>query len=92
MRSHPESGRKALYLGRRLNGYIMGLPVDESEALLDQLWAHTMQPEFMYEHVWRVGDVVMWDNRCAMHRREAFDDSTRRVMLRTQLKGDRPYQ
>ena len=92
VRSHPESGRKALYLGRRLNGYIMGLPVDGSEALLDQLWAHTMQPEFMYEHVWRVGDVVMWDNRCAMHRREAFDDSMRCVMLRTQLKGDRPYR
>lgn len=92
VRNHPESGRKALYLGRRLNGYIMGLPVDESEALLDQLWAHTMQPEFMYEHIWHVGDVVMWDNRCVMHRREAFDDSTRRVMLRTQLKGDRPYR
>lgn len=91
VRTHPESERQALYLGRRLNGYIVGLPVDESDALLDRLWAHTTQPQFIYEHLWHVGDVVMWDNRCAMHRREAFDDSARRVMLRTQLKGDRPY-
>jgi taurine dioxygenase len=91
IRTHPETGRKALYLGRRLNGYIEGLSVAESEALLDKLWAHTVQPKFVWEHRWRAGDVVMWDNRCVMHRREAFNDSTRRVMHRTQLKGDRPF-
>lgn len=91
VRTHPESGRKALYLGRRLNSYIEGLTVPESEALLDAVWAHTQQPRFVWEHHWKVGDVLMWDNRCAMHRRDAFDDSARRIMHRTQLKGDRPF-
>lgn len=91
VRTHPETRRPVLYLGRRLNAYIEGLPVPESEALLDEIWAHTMQPKFVYEHHWKAGDVLMWDNRCVMHRREAFDDSARRVMHRTQLKGDRPY-
>lgn len=91
VRTHPESGRKALYLGRRLNSYIEGLSVSESEAILDAVWSHTEQPKFVWEHRWKVGDVLMWDNRCAMHRRDAFDDSTRRIMHRTQLKGDRPF-
>jgi len=91
VRTHPETKRPVLYLGRRLNAYVDGLPVPESEALLEDIWAHTMQPKFVYEHRWKAGDVLMWDNRCVMHRREAFDDSTRRVMHRTQLKGDRPY-
>lgn len=91
VRTHPETGRKCLYLGRRLNSYINGLSVLESEDLLDRLWLHAMQPRFRYEHVWRQGDVLMWDNRCAMHRREAFDDNARRVMHRAQLKGDRPF-
>lgn len=91
VRTHPESGRKALYLGRRLNSYIDGLPVVESERVLDALWTHTGQAKFVWEHRWKVGDILMWDNRCAMHRREAFDDSTRRIMHRTQLKGDRPF-
>ncbi len=91
VRIHPETKRPVLYLGRRLNAYVDGLPVPESEGLLDAIWAHTMQPKFVYEHRWKVGDVLMWDNRCVMHRREAFDDSTRRIMHRTQLKGDRPY-
>ncbi|MGH6618082.1 MAG: TauD/TfdA dioxygenase family protein [Alphaproteobacteria bacterium] len=91
VRTHPETGRKALYLGRRLNAYIDGLDVAESEELLDEIWAHTAQPEFVWEHSWKIGDLVMWDNRCAMHRREAFDDAVRRILHRTQLKGDRPY-
>jgi taurine dioxygenase len=91
VRTHPETKRKALYLGRRLNGYIDGMSIAESEELLDRIWAHTAQPKFVWEHRWKVGDVVMWDNRCAMHRREAFDDTARRVLHRTQLKGDRPY-
>ncbi len=92
VRTHPETGRKCLYLGRRLNSYITGLPLDESEELLDAIWEHATRPEFGYEHIWDVGDLVMWDNRCAMHRREAFDENARRVMHRSQLKGDRPYQ
>ena len=91
VRTHPETKRKALYLGRRLNSYVDGMAVPESEDLLDRIWSHTMRPEFVWEHRWKVGDVVMWDNRCVMHRREAFDDGSRRILHRTQLKGDRPY-
>jgi len=91
MRTHPETGRKALYLGRRLNSYIDGMDVVESEALLDAVWAHVLQPRFVWTHVWRLGDVLMWDNRAVMHRRDAFDDNARRILHRTQIKGDRPY-
>ncbi len=90
VRTHPETGRKALFLGRRINAYVIGLPVAESEALLDELWAHTTQERFTWRQDWQVGDLVWWDNRCAMHRRDAFDPSARRLMHRTQLKGDRP--
>lgn len=90
VRTHPETGKKTLFLGRRLNAYVIGLTVDESEALLDLLWAHTVQEKFTWRQEWRVGDLVWWDNRCAMHRRDAFDPATRRLMHRTQLKGTRP--
>jgi taurine dioxygenase len=82
---HPATGRRALYLGRRLNGYVVGLPLEESEALLDELWGHATQPQHAIAHAWRLGDVVMWDNRCTMHRRDAFDPSARRILHRTQL-------
>ena len=91
VRTHPETGRSSLFLGRRANGYVSGLPVDESEELLDYLWAHAIQPKFAWYHKWVIGDLVMWDNRCAMHRRNAFDDTERRLMHRTQIQGDRPY-
>jgi taurine dioxygenase len=90
VRTHPVTGRSALYLGRRHNAYIVGLPLEESEALLDQVWAHATQPQFSWHHAWRVGDVLLWDNRCVMHRRNSFDAAARRVMHRTQIKGDRP--
>ncbi len=90
IRTHPETGRAALYLGRRHNSYIENFPVSESEETLDKIWAHTTKKKFVWEHVWRVGDVLMWDNRCAMHRRDAFDDGARRVMHRAQIKGDKP--
>jgi taurine dioxygenase len=76
-----------LYLGRRRNAYLMGLELADSEALLDELWDFVARPEFAWEHVWRVGDLVLWDNRCTMHRRDPFDASTRRIMHRTQIKG-----
>ena len=85
--THPDTGRQMLYLGRRRNAYLLGLELAESEALLDQLWGYVEQPEFSWEHVWQVGDLVMWDNRCTMHRRDPFDDSARRIMHRTQIKG-----
>jgi taurine dioxygenase len=90
VRTHPESGRKALFLGRRLNAYVVGLSVEESELLLDRLWAHTTQDRFVWRQDWRIGDLIIWDNRCAMHRRDAFDANSRRLMHRTQIKGDRP--
>jgi taurine dioxygenase len=84
---HPVSGLPSLYLGRRRNSYVEGLSPTESEALLDELWRHIDNPEFAYEHRWRVGDLLLWDNRSTMHRRDPFDDRTRRVMHRTQIKG-----
>jgi taurine dioxygenase len=91
VRTHPVTGRKALFLGRRRNAYIPGLPLGESEALLDALWVHCTKPEFAWYQQWRKGDLILWDNRCVMHRRDAFDPATRRVMHRTQIKGDRPF-
>jgi taurine dioxygenase len=85
--THPDTGRRMLYLGRRRNAYLMGLELAESEALLDELWDFVARSEFAWEHVWQVGDLVLWDNRCTMHRRDPFDDSARRVMHRTQIKG-----
>ena len=64
----------------------MGL--EECEALLDALWAHVDAPELAWTHAWRVGDLVMWDNRCTMHRRDPFDPGSRRIMHRTQIKGE----
>jgi taurine dioxygenase len=90
VRTHPETGKKSLFLGRRINAYVIGLPVAESEELLDELWNHMVQDKFTWTQEWQVGDLVWWDNRCAMHRRDAFDPSTRRLMHRTQLKGTRP--
>jgi taurine dioxygenase len=86
--THPESGRRGLYLGRRRNAYIEGLELAESEALLDEIWRHATREELTWYNTWRVGDLVLWDNRCTMHRRDPFDASARRVMHRTQIKGD----
>ena len=86
--THPDTGWRMLYLGRRRNAYLIGLELAESDALLDELWSFVDRPEFAWEHVWRVGDLVLWDNRCTMHRRDAFDPSSRRVMHRTQVKGE----
>jgi taurine dioxygenase len=85
---HPDTGRRMLYLGRRRNAYLVGLALAESEALLNELWNFVDRREFAWEHVWRIGDLVLWDNRCTMHRRDAFDPSSRRVMHRTQVKGE----
>lgn len=90
IRTHPETGRQSLFLGRRLNAYIEGLPVDDSETLLDEIWGTIDDPSNVYEHVWTLGDVVMWDNRCAMHRRAEFNPAARRIMHRAQVQGDIP--
>ena len=85
--SHPETGRHALYLGRRRNAYISGLPLAESEALLDELWSYVSSAEVVWCHEWRAGDLVLWDNRCTMHRRDSFDPLARRILHRTQIKS-----
>jgi taurine dioxygenase len=85
---HPETGRRGLYLGRRRNAYISGLPLAESESLLDDLWSLAVEDRLTWGHAWQVGDVVLWDNRCTMHRRDPFDADTRRVLHRTQIKGE----
>ena len=89
IQTHPESGREVLYLGRRRNAYVMGMDVPDSETLLDDLWRYTTKDEHAWHHQWRVGHVLMWDNRCVMHRRDAFDAGQRRIMHRTQI-GNRP--
>jgi len=85
--THPETGRKCLYLGRRRNAYIEGMPLAESETLLDEIWRYAEHADLAWYNTWRVGDLVLWDNRCTMHRRDPFDASARRVMHRTQIKG-----
>jgi taurine dioxygenase len=91
VRTHPVTGRKAIFLGRRRNAYIQGLELEESERMLDALWAHATRPELTWYQQWRVGDLVLWDNRCVMHRRDEFDPNSRRLMHRSQIKGDRPF-
>jgi taurine dioxygenase len=91
IRTHPATHRNALFLGRRRNAYIIGVSLAESEELLDKLWAHATQRRFAWYQKWKVGDLIMWDNRCAMHRRDAFDRESRRLMHRTQVRGDKPF-
>jgi taurine dioxygenase len=91
VRLHSVTGKPALYLGRRRvwpSNYIVGLSNDDSEALLDALWAHATQPHLAWTHHWQVGDTLLWDNRCVMHHRTLIDATQRRVMHRTQIKGE----
>ena len=88
VRTEPGTGRKALFLGRRPNSYIIDMEVADSEALLDTLWMHATQRRFMMCHEWRAGDLLMWNNLSVLHRRDPFDPTARRVMHRAQIKGD----
>src|SRR5580704_15380253 len=88
VRTDPATGRKALFLGRRPSAYVLGMSVAESEALLDALWAHATQPRFTMCHRWQVGDILMWNNLSVLHRRDPFDPKSRRIMHRSQIKGD----
>ncbi len=90
--THPETGRNMIFLGRRHSAYINGCTLAESEVLLNELWKHTTDPRFVYEHHWTVGDVVIWDNRATLHRRDAFDSESRRVLYAAQVEGHRPYE
>lgn len=88
VRTDPASGGKCLFLGRRPRCWVVDMPVDESDALLDELWAHATQSRFHFVHSWRVGDLLMWKNLCVLHRRDAFDPRARRRLHRAQIRGD----
>src|SRR5262249_37443026 len=76
VRTDPKTGRKALFLGRRPNSYVIGMDVAESERLLDALWAHVSEPRFAMCHRWKKGDLLMWNNLSVLHRRDPFDPNS----------------
>lgn len=90
VRTIPENGKQCLYLGRRLSSYVVGLPVEESEDLLDVLWDHTVQDTRIWSHRWQLGDLLVWDNRLTMHHRDPFDPNARRRLHKVQVAGERP--
>jgi taurine dioxygenase len=90
VRTHPATRRKALYVNRLMTIAIEGLPPDESDELLNVLFDHQEQQRFVYEHVWRVGDILMWDNRCTLHARTDFSADERRLMRRIAILGEKP--
>jgi taurine dioxygenase len=90
VRTHPATGRKSLYVNRLMTHHVEGLPEGESERVLEVLFRTLEQPEFVYEHRWRVGDLLMWDNRCTVHARRDFDSNESRWLRRVTIKGDRP--
>ena len=90
VRTHPATGRKALYVNRLMTREIEGLPRTESDAILQKLFNHQEQPQFVYAHVWRPGDIVMWDNRCTLHARTDFSAGERRLLRRVTILGEKP--
>lgn len=98
-RKHPATGRSALYVSELMTEEIVGLPVKESDELLEFLFAHQRNPDFIYEHPWRPGDLIMWDNRCSVHARTDFPRDERRMLRRLTvedqypvLDGEPPYR
>ncbi len=90
VRVHPETGRKTIYAGSHAES-IEGMPQEDSRALIDRLNEHATQPRFTYRHKWRVGDMILWDNRAALHRGLAFDAAVQKRRLhRTTVAGNRP--
>ena len=90
VRTHPATGRKALYVNRLMTVAIEGLPDAEGETLLNTLFDHQEQPQFIYEHIWRPHDLLMWDNRCTLHARTDFSATERRLMRRLTILGEKP--
>ncbi|OUL28444.1 taurine dioxygenase [Nostoc sp. T09] len=91
VRTHPESGKKILYLGYKTEVEVVGLDPQEGAELIAYLRQHLNQPQFYYQHKWSVGDIVYWDNQATLHHRQAFDPKERRVMKRISLAGSRPF-
>jgi taurine dioxygenase len=91
-RTHEDTGRKAVYVNRLMTVGVVDMTTEESEPLLAAVFDHAEKREFVYEHVWRLGDLLLWDNRCSSHARTDFPSSERRLKLRTTVKGTvRPY-
>ena len=90
VRTHPATGRKALYVNRLMTREIEGLRRTESDAILELLFDHQEQAKFVYGHVWRPGDILMWDNRCTLHARTDFSASERRLLRRVTILGEKP--
>ncbi|MEJ1166513.1 TauD/TfdA family dioxygenase [Variovorax sp. CCNWLW186] len=91
VRTHPETGRKALFVSEHFTTRIVGLPQEESDALLAELFAHSVKPEFVYRHQWAPHDLVFWDNRSLMHLAAGTPDHLRRRLNRTTIVGDTPF-
>lgn len=91
LRTHPVTGWNTTYLSEGLTAGIVGMEPDAGRKLAIEVSQHAAQPEFVYRHKWRPGDLVFWDNRSTMHRATEFDNSQRRVMRRTTVRGDRPF-
>ena len=89
-RTHDDTGRKAVYVNRLMTEGVLGMDDDEAGRLLALVFDHSEKPEFVYEHVWRIGDLLLWDNRCSMHARTDFPATERRLLWRTTVAGDRP--
>jgi taurine dioxygenase len=91
-RTHEDTCKKAVYVNRLMTVGVEGIPDAESGPLLEKVFDHAEKREFVYEHIWRVGDLLLWDNRCSSHARTDFPSTERRLMLRTTVKGTvRPY-
>ena len=86
-RTHDETGKKAVYVNRLMTEGVVGMTDDEAKPLLNAVYDHAENPDFVYEHVWQVGDLVLWDNRCSMHARRDFPEDETRLMMRTTVRG-----
>jgi len=91
VRTHPETGRKALFVSEGFTTRIVGLPEDESRQLLDELYAHSVRPEHVYRHQWQPHDLVFWDNRSLIHLAAGCPTELRRKLFRTTIQGDAPF-
>mgnify|MGYP003388816998 CR=1 FL=1 len=91
-RTHDDTGKKAIYVNRLMTEGVVDMDQTEADRLLDAVFDHSENPDFVYEHEWKIGDLLLWDNRCSMHARTDFPETERRLLLRTTVLGDgRPY-
>lgn len=91
VRTHPETGRRALFVSEHFTTRIVGIPEERSRALLDALFEHSTKPEFIYRHQWKPQDMVFWDNRSLMHLAAGCPETQRRKLYRTTIAGDVPF-